>query len=115
MRKCSSGICRMRCVWIAAIALGTTLSARAADDFTKPIAPDGHFLTMPGGAPFFWLGDTAWSIFTRLTREEASRYLKDRAEKGFNVIQAVAAGAPLDGLAVPNRYGERPFVDEDPS
>jgi hypothetical protein len=91
--------------------------AQAADDLTKPIAtsPDGHFLTTPGGEPFFWLGDVGWSLFTRLTREEASLYLDDRAKKGFNVIQAVAAGAPYDDLNVPNRYGERPFLDEDPS
>jgi len=38
--------------------------------------------------PFFWLGDTAWDLFARLTRTEAIRYLDDRAKKRFTVIQA---------------------------
>lgn len=39
--------------------------------------------------PFFWLGDTAWMLFTNISYEEAYTYLKNRADKGFNVIQAV--------------------------
>lgn len=42
-----------------------------------------------GSKPFFWLGDTAWLIFSNLSEQEAYLYLKNRAEKGFNVIQAV--------------------------
>ena len=42
-----------------------------------------------GGKPFFWLGDTAWLIFHKLSFDEALVYLKNRADKGFNVIQAV--------------------------
>ena len=45
---------------------------------------------MKDGQPFFWLGDTAWELFHRLTREEADQYLKRRAEQEFTVIQAVA-------------------------
>lgn len=44
---------------------------------------------MNGDKPFFWLGDTAWLLFCNLNEEEAYRYLKNRADKGFNVIQAV--------------------------
>ncbi len=40
------------------------------------------------GKPFFWLGDTAWLLFSRMTDEEAFTYLQNRSEKGFNVIQA---------------------------
>lgn len=104
-----------------AIAIGTLMAlastAQAGDDFTRSIrvSPDGHFLTQPDGEPFFWLGDVGWSVFTRLTREEADHYLRDRAKKGFTVIQAVAAGAPYDDLNVPNRYGAHPFIDQDPS
>jgi hypothetical protein len=42
------------------------------------------------------LGDTAWELFHRLKREEADKYLENRAEKGFTVIQAVAI-SELDG------------------
>lgn len=44
---------------------------------------------MQGEKPFFWLGDTGWLIFSKLTEEQAFLYLKNRKDKGFNVIQAV--------------------------
>lgn len=66
------------------------------------------------GKPFFWLGDTAWELFHRLTREEADRYLKRRSEQGFTVIQAVIL-AEFDGLHTPNAYGETPLVNDDPT
>ena len=53
---------------------------------------------------FFWLGDTAWEIFHRLNREEAVKYLDNRAKKSFTVIQAVAI-AEFDGNVEPNFYG----------
>lgn len=65
------------------------------------------------GQGFFYLGDTAWELFHRLDREEADRYLENRAAKGFTVIQAVVL-AELDGLNTPNPYGHRPFIDNDP-
>ena len=42
-----------------------------------------------GDVPFLWLGDTAWLIFMNISEDEAYMYLKNRADKGFNVIQAV--------------------------
>jgi len=41
-----------------------------------------------GDTPFFWLGDTAWLLMQQCSKEEAFLYLKNRKEKGFNVIQA---------------------------
>ena len=76
---------------------------------------DNHrFLQHADGAPFFWLGDTAWEIFHRLTREEAEFYLEKRRSQGFTVIQSVAL-AEFDGLRAPNAYGELPLVDLDPA
>ena len=73
-----------------------------------------RFLVTSDGKPFFWLGDTAWELFHRLDRAEAERYLRDRAGKGFNVIQAVAL-AELDGLTEPNRQGHLPLIEKDPT
>jgi len=53
------------------------------------------------GDPFFWLGDTGWLLLTKLTREETDRYLEDRREKGFNVIQVMV----LHGLRDATVYG----------
>ena len=78
------------------------------------VSENRRFLVYEDGRPFFYLGDTAWELFHRLNREEADRYLQDRARKGFTVIQAVAL-AELDGLGDPNPYGHRPLRDDDPT
>ena len=78
------------------------------------VSENRRFLVYEDGRPFFYLGDTAWELFHRLNREEADRYLEDRARKGFTVIQAVAL-AELDGLDDPNPYGHRPLRNNDPT
>jgi Protein of unknown function (DUF4038) len=78
------------------------------------VSKNQRYLETADGKPFFWLGDTAWELFHRLSREEADLYLKNRAEKGFTVIQAVAL-AELDGLHDPNYYGEIPLENDDPT
>jgi len=65
------------------------------------------------GKPFFWLADTGWELFHRLSREEAIHYLNIRQQQGFNVIMAVAL-SELDGIRQPNFYGDRPFKNLDP-
>jgi hypothetical protein len=77
------------------------------------VSADGRHLLQADGRPFFYLADTAWSLFHRLSREEADHYLRNRAAKGFTVIQAVAL-SENDGLRTPNAYGERPLVEHDP-
>ena len=37
------------------------------------IHPDGHYLMTASGEPFFYLGDTAWDIFQKLTLTERIR------------------------------------------
>ncbi len=77
------------------------------------ISDNQRYLVNAEGKGFFYLGDTAWELFHRLNREEATRYLENRAQKGYTVIQAVAL-AELDGLNDPNAYGHRPLVNNDP-
>jgi hypothetical protein len=77
------------------------------------IADDHRHIVTAGGKPFFLLGDTAWELFHRLTREEAELYLRNRADKGFNTILAVAlAEYEFDK---PNAYGELPLENNDPA
>lgn len=76
------------------------------------ISENGRFLQTEDGEPFFWLGDTAWELFHRLSREDADFYLKNRAALGYNVIQAVAL-AEFGGLRVPNAYGRVPLLQND--
>lgn len=86
-------------------------------DFSKGklrVSENRRFLVFEDGTPFFYLGDTAWELFHRLNKEETEKYLKNRRERGFTVIQAVAL-AELDGLNTPNAEGERPLVENDPT
>ncbi len=89
-------------------------SAQTAAAPRLKVDPHHRFLVHEDGRPFFYLGDTAWELFHRLNREEADRYLENRAAKGFTVIQAVVL-AELDGLHVPNAYGDLPLKDDDPT
>ena len=77
------------------------------------ISENRRFLVREDGAPFFWLGDTAWELFHRATLAEADFYLENRRQKRFTVIQAVAL-AEFDGLTQPNVNGEVPLFDNDP-
>src|SRR5438105_3661989 len=66
------------------------------------VSENKHFLMTEDGSPFFWMGDTGWLLFAKLTREEAEKYLEDRRKKGFNVIQVMV----LHGLGIVNAYGD---------
>ncbi len=78
------------------------------------ISDNRRFIVDGAGRPFFYLADTAWELFHRLTREEADLYLANRAAKRFTTIQAVAL-AEFDGLNEPNAYADRPLLDNDPT
>lgn len=78
------------------------------------ISDNQRFLQFDDETPFFYLGDTAWELFHRLNKEEAKKYLEDRAKKGFTVIQAVVL-AELDGIITPNAYGFLPLTGKDPA
>ena len=73
------------------------------------VGRDAHHLATRGGLPFFWLGDTAWEMIHRLTREEIRHYLDCRSRQGFNAIQTVLL-SEMEGLAVPNANGDLPFA-----
>ncbi|HWI58391.1 MAG TPA: glycoside hydrolase family 140 protein [Bacillota bacterium] len=102
-------------VW--ALSAGSFLFAPNPASAAAPklkVSENKRFLIYEDGRPFFYLGDTAWELFHRLNREEADRYLVNRAKQGFTVIQAVAI-AELDGHNVPNPYGHLPLEDLDPA
>lgn len=76
---------------------------------TLGISENRRFFTDQHGKPFFWLADTGWLLFNRLTREEADRYLTDRQQKGFNVVQVMVVQA----LRTVNVYGDSALVNHD--
>ncbi len=78
---------------VAALLAGT--AAAQTPVLTPPltVAPGGHYL-QAAGKPFFWMGDTAWLLLSRLNRDETERYLATRQRQGFNVIQVMVLHTP---------------------
>src|SRR5689334_9733620 len=73
------------------------------------VSKDNHYLQYENGKPFFWLGDTGWLMFSRLTLEEIKKYIDNRVSKGFNVIHATLLGEPT-----PTRSGYVALQNNDP-
>ena len=78
------------------------------------VSDNQKFLVDKNGKPFFWVGDTDWELFHRMNREQAAEFINTRSEQGFNVLQAVAL-AEFNGIREPNRYGDYPLNNEDPT
>ncbi len=97
--------------WLIALVLLS--SGYKASGQALRVGPDQRHLVDPQGKPFFYLGDTAWELFGRLTREEVHMYLHNRAAKGFTVIEAPVLPV-LGRLQAPNRYGQVPLHNLDP-
>jgi hypothetical protein len=73
------------------------------------VSTNGRFLQHQNGEPLFWLADTGWLLFEKLTRDEAKHYLANRREKGFNVIQCMV----IHSLPSVNTYGNSAFIEND--
>ena len=73
-----------------------------------------HLLETVDGLPFFLLGDTGWEMFHRLTLDEIEHYFKVRSSQGFNMVWANLL-PEFDGLRTPNRYGDVPLHEADPT
>ena len=90
-------------------------SQHSVKNLKLKISKNGRQFIDQDGKPFFYLGDTAWLIFQRLNKDEVDEYLKDRAAKGFTVLQAYV----VRGLGekhpdgVKSLLGETPFIDRD--
>ncbi len=72
------------------------------------VSDNGRYFQTEDGKPFFWLGDTGWLLFTKLTREEANEYLSKRKDEGYNVIQVMV----LHSLNAKNIYGDSALINK---
>ncbi len=91
------------------ILLGLLLKAEAQLPLLK-ISANKRFFQTADGKPFFWLGDTGWLLFIKCKREDAIRYLDDRKQKGFNVIQVMLVHDVDLGV---NVYGDSSLHNKD--
>jgi hypothetical protein len=81
------------------------------------LTPSGHYFVRDG-KPFFWLGDTAWTISTSYTPAEAEEYLEHRARQGFTVINVMMVFTGGPGGVKPaeaNVEGNVPFLNWNPA
>ena len=76
------------------------------------ISANKRFFQTADGKPFFWLGDTGWLLFIKCKREDAIKYLDDRREKGFNVVQVMLIH---DVKLAVNAYGDSSIHNGDVS
>jgi hypothetical protein len=72
------------------------------------ISENRRFLATKTGDPFFWLGDTGWLLFTKLSREEAEKYFEDRHQKGFNIVQVMVIQNVRNAV---NFYGDSALIN----
>ena len=91
------------------ILLGSLLEADAQLPLLK-ISANKRFFQTADGKPFFWLGDTGWLLFIKCKREDAIKYLNDRKQKGFNVIQVMLVHDVDLGV---NVYGDSSLHNKD--
>ncbi len=103
----------IRTQFLSFVIAGSLLSCSAEAEKPKTpllkIADNGRYLSTQDGKPFFWLGDTGWLLFNKLNRDDAERYLEDRKQKGFNVVQAMV----LHTVPSVNVYGDSSIIHMD--
>jgi hypothetical protein len=74
------------------------------------VSADRRHLEHADGTPFFWLGDTWWmSLCARQSFAEFQDLARDRAAKGFSVIQIVAGQYPDQSAFDPRGANEAGF------
>ena len=80
------------------------------------VSNTGHYL-LKDGTPFFWLGDTTWSLVNRYTKEEAEVYLEHRRKQGFTVehMMLLFDGGPGITTLASNAEGAEPFLNMNPA
>jgi hypothetical protein len=75
------------------------------------VSDNRRYLVHADGLPFLWIGDTPWSVFVTATQEEWERYLQNRRDNKFTVVQVHCGGCwDWVGKLKTDRYGNPPFA-----
>lgn len=101
------------------VILGLVLTARVAAEVDRvdagadalAVSTDGRYLVkVHDGSAFFWLADAAWYL-PDLAPADVDDYLRDRASRGFNVIQGpIIIRKPFDGPELTPDYAGEPSL-----
>ena len=105
--SCNSSLRRNRNDWKA-------IERQTVTPAVFPLRPiEGRrYLFDAAGSPFLMVGDSAWSLLTQLTTDDAELYLDDRQERGFNTLLVNLLEHKFADHAPRNAYGEGPFTSE---
>ena len=76
------------------------------------VSSNGHYIETKAGKPFFYLGDTEW-LLNRHSDAQVIKILKDRAAKGFTVIQVFSSRNWKEDSTRTDYQGNYPFIDKD--
>ena len=106
-----SKLTKITLVYLALLPVATP--AATSDNWRLAISEDGLRIQKADGSDWYWLGDTAWSLFQELNREDAEYYFSTRASQGFTVVQAVVVMGWNRKWNDESVYGHRPFHDGD--
>ncbi len=93
----------------AALMAGPALAQMPTTPAPLTVSANARYLEA-GGKPFFWMGDTAWLLLSRLNRDETEQYLTTRKRQGFNVVQVMV----LHTNKMTNRYDAPALIEGDP-
>ena len=74
-----------------------------------PVSASGHSFRNDDGSPFFYLADTVWMLFNKLTEQDARRLFEDRAAKGHTALESVVFGHRSEPNT-PNVRGVKPYA-----
>ena len=87
------------------VCCGITTAQRAKpwDNGRLKVSDNHRYLIHENGTPFFWLGNTAWLISERLTRDEVEYYLVNEHRAGYNVEQIQV----INSIPTFNIYGHQ--------
>ena len=87
------------------ICCGITTAQRAKpwDNGRLKVSDNHRYLIHENGTPFFWLGNTAWLISERLTRDEVEYYLVNEHRAGYNAAQIQV----INSIPTFNIYGQQ--------
>lgn len=81
----------------------TAQGAKPWDNGRLKVSDNHRYLIHENGTPFFWLGNTAWLISERLTRDEVEYYLVNEHRAGYNVEQIQV----INSIPTFNIYGQQ--------
>lgn len=100
----------MRKIVLSALLLTVAVMASGGAEVYKPwshgrltVSDNRRFIVHDDGTPFFWLGNTAWLMPQRLTRDEVVAFLTAERLEGFNVEQVQV----INAIPTFNAYGRQ--------